>query len=163
MSIAQAASRHLSHWWFAHRAAKALELAETVNRATPSYEKMFTAGKKLNLALAARHLVGWPNKKALNEGATELQLVLRELGVLQVSLDWPSISLEMDTEKVDAIVETASWHYNVARDALSTIVGVNCLQNQKGQGQSSSATRILAGGGSPPDIIKKMLDMAKEA
>ena len=104
-------------------------------KVVPSYDHLMN-GSKLNASLAAKHLVGWPSKKAFGVGCIAIEKAIKDASKAHTSWRFDG-SLKDDSSYAEAINQVND-NYLTSKKALATIVGVSCLANLVGAARLES-------------------------
>ena len=127
-------------------------------KVVPSYEHLMN-GPKLNLTLAAKHLVGWPSKKQLGTGCIALERGIKEAAKAHSCFGFEG-TLRDDAVHSGCFAQIES-NYKTAKAALATIAAVNCLTSLAGAERLAKRDSVLKNKEILPKLLVKALEGLK--
>ena len=100
--------------------------ADALVKVVPTWSHL-TDGPKLNLALANKHLVRWPSKVKMNEGAVRLEKALKHVSLVFTAWGLPGKVEEEDDDI--GYMTTINAVYSSAKKTITLTAIINILAN----------------------------------
>jgi len=131
-------------------------VAMEVSKVTPQYDHVIT-DDKVTMATARQHILGWPTKQQLGDGAVQLFNSLAYISKMHKAWNLtPDISHDPDVGETIVAAQTV---FGTARRAVAVIAALRIVAELKGQEQRSEACSLLAKKRSLiPKALAKMLE-----